>query len=66
LSEFDLNQSAVREGMVDVYVARGLLKRRGAAPRHSHTEKPSLTGAPLVHAFMQINPGRVKAVASSI
>jgi hypothetical protein len=60
--EFDLSRAAMREGMVDVYVSLGRLKRRGSASG-SHApsvDRAPLTGAALVNAFMQINPGRVQ------
>jgi hypothetical protein len=57
-----LLSAAVREGMVDVYVALGQLKRLGA-PAHAPIDRQPLTGAALVNAFRQINPARVKAAA---
>jgi hypothetical protein len=61
--EFDLSRAAMREGMVDVYVSLGQLKRRVSAPgsRAPAVDRAPLTGAALVNAFMQINPARVKA-----
>lgn len=56
-------QATVREGMVDVYVALGRLKRRASRPAARSTEAP-LTGAALVRAFQQINPSRVTAVSA--
>ena len=61
--EHDLIQAAVREGMVDVHVALGQLKRRGGGPsRAVPADRVPLTGAALVRAFAEINPARVKAV----
>jgi hypothetical protein len=50
--EFDMQQAAVREGMVDVYVALKQLKRTGGGTRRS--DVPGLVGEALEKAVRGI------------
>lgn len=62
--EHDLMHAAVREGMVDVYVALKQLKRTGGSPRAGARPKP-LEGAQLEQVLMSMAqrfPDNVKVV----
>lgn len=62
LSEWEMQQSAVREGMVDVYVALKKLKRTGSRPG---ARPVALEGAQLEQVLMGMSqrfPQNVKVV----
>ena len=62
MSEWEMQQSAVREGMADVYVALKRLKRTGAKPGR---KSEALEGADLERVLMgmaQRFPNNVKVV----
>lgn len=65
LSEWEMQQSAVREGMADVYVALKQLKRTGSKPGR---KSQALEGAELEQVLMgmaQRFPNNVKVVQSA-
>lgn len=64
-NEWEMNQAAVREGMVDVYVALKQLKRTGAKPG---ARPVALEGAQLEQVLMGMAarfPNNVKVVESA-